>query len=144
MPMTTKIAQTHDKNQIRQLISDQMKAICTKDRDRIISYYITEAAVFELKPPAPIKNATVLGTFLSCSPASFGTEIRDLGTFVSGDMALAHWLWRFTDMEKDHPAMQAWIRNIAGYQRYQGKWRIVYEHCSLPFGPKTAVFSLES
>ncbi|MGZ4995640.1 MAG: YybH family protein, partial [Methylobacter sp.] len=124
--MTNETAQTLDKAQIRQLISAQMNAICMKDKDRLISYYATASISFGLKPPPPTKNATDWEAGLPLS-----TEIRDLCTFVSGDMALAHWLWRFTGMEKDHPAMQAWISNIAGYQRHQGRWKVVYEYCSL-------------
>ena len=139
--MTNETVQTLDKAQIRQLISSQMNAICMRDKDRLISYYAMESISFGLNPPLPTKSATDWENSLP-----LGTEIRDLGTFVSGDVALAHWLWRFTGMEKDHPAMQAWISNIAGYQRYQGKWRVVYEYCSLRSDPKTAkaVFNLES
>jgi ketosteroid isomerase-like protein len=48
-------------------------------------------------------------------------------------------------MEKDHPAMQTWIRNTGGYRRIQGRWQIVHEHCSVPFNPETskAVLTLE-
>ena len=78
-------------------------------------------------------------------PASFGTETRDLSITVSGDLALAHRLWRFTGMPEDHPAMQTWMRDTVVYKRNQGKWQIVHEHGSVPFGPETlrAVFTLE-
>jgi ketosteroid isomerase-like protein len=36
-------------------------------------------------------------------PSSFQMETRDLSIIVNGDLALAHWLWRFTGMETDHP-----------------------------------------
>ncbi|MGZ5028646.1 MAG: YybH family protein, partial [Methylobacter sp.] len=117
--MTTETAQVHDKALIRQLINDQMKAICTEHRERIISYYATEAAIFDLKPPLPIKNTAVHEAGQCCDTDSFDIEIRDLGTFVSGDLALAYWLWRVTETEKDHPAIKSWIRNIGAYQRYQ-------------------------
>ena len=72
-------------------------------------------------------------------------ETRDLRIFVSGELALAHWLWHLTGVDKDHPAAQMWMRSTAGYQRKQGKWQIVHEHCSVPFDPFTgkAVFTPE-
>ncbi len=78
-------------------------------------------------------------------PASFGIEQRDLRVIVSGEMALAHWFFRFTGMAKDHPSMQTWIRVTAGYQRKKGRWQIVHEHLSVPFEPHTskAAFTLE-
>ncbi|BBA35129.1 uncharacterized protein sS8_3186 [Methylocaldum marinum] len=64
---------------------------------------------------------------------------------MSGDLAFAHWLFRFTGEDKDHPAMQTWMRLTTCCQRQQGQWRILHEHCSLPFDPTTsqAVFTLE-
>ena len=58
-----------------------------------------------------------------------------LSIIVSGDLAFAHWLYRFTGMEKDHPATQTWIRATVGYKRQQGRWQIVHEHESVPFDP---------
>ena len=48
-------------------------------------------------------------------------------------------------VEKDHPAMQTWIRITAGYRRIQGRWQIVHEDASVPFNPETgqAAFSLD-
>jgi ketosteroid isomerase-like protein len=72
-------------------------------------------------------------------------EIQDLSLTVSGDLALAHWLLRFTGMEKNHPAMQTWTRITAGYRRIRGRWQIAHEHVSVSFDPETskAVFTLE-
>jgi ketosteroid isomerase-like protein len=148
--MRTETAKTHDKGQIRQLINDQMSAICMKNTNQIISHYAPEAIIFDVKPPfQKIKNVNELrrawDACLPCLPATFGTEIRDLGIFVSGDLALAHWFWRFTGMDKDHPTMQTWTRSTVGYQRHRDRWQIVYEHCAISFDPETSkdVLALE-
>ena len=147
--MTTETTKAHDEAQIRQLIADQARAICAKDLDRLMAHYATDAIIFDVKPPFQTLGADafrrVWEACLPYFPASFGTETRDLRVVVSGDLAFAHWLWRFTGMEKDHPAMQTWIRNTGGYRRNQGRWQIVHEHCSVPFDPYTskAVFTLE-
>jgi hypothetical protein len=65
-----------------------------------------------------------------------------LAVSVSGGVALAHWLFRFTGKDKEHRAMQTWFRTTAGYRMDQGKWRIVHEHCSVPFDPYTAQAAL--
>lgn len=143
MPMRTEISQTYDKAQIRQLINDQMGAICMKNTNQIISHYAPEAIIFDVKPTfQKIKNVTELrrawDACLHCLPSTFGTEIRDLGIFVSGDLALAHWFWRFTGLDEDHPTIQAWTRSTVGYQRHQDKWQIVYEHCAVSLDPETS------
>jgi len=139
--MKTVIAKTHDKAQIRQLINDQMSGICMKNTNQILNHYAPEAIIFDVKPPfQKIKNVTDLrrawDACLPGLPAIFGTEIRDLGIFVSGDLALAHWFWRFTEMDEELPAMQTWTRNTVGYRRHQDRWQIVYEHCAVFFDPE--------
>jgi len=146
---TTESLQARDETQLRQLIADQMSAICAKDVDRIMAHYAADVIFFDCKPPFQTKGADAFRRIweecLPYFPASFGIETRDLSVIVSGDLALAHWLFRFTGKEKDHPAMQTWMRLTGGYQRKQGRWQIVHEHCSVPFDPETsqAVFTLE-
>jgi ketosteroid isomerase-like protein len=147
--MTTATTTTKDEAQIRQLIADETSAICAKDVDRIMVHYAQDVIIFDVKPPFQIKGADAFRRIweecLPCFPDSFAIESRDLTVTVSGDLAIAHWLFHFTGMAKDHPAAQMWMRNTVGYQRNQGKWQIVHGHCSVPFDPETskAVFTIE-
>ncbi len=149
MNSTTAGLQAGDEAELRQLITEQMNAIGAKDMDRLMKLYAAEVVVFDVKPPFQTTGADAWRqTWEACLPylpGSFQTEMRDLHLAVSGDLALAHWLFRFTGMEKDHPAMQTWMRATAGYRRIGGRWRIVHEHCSVPFHPETsrAAFTLE-
>ena len=146
---TTGSTHARDAAQLRQLIDDQMSAICARDLDRIMNPYAADVVVFDVKPPFQTKGADAWQrTWEACLPyfpASFQIEMRDLSLTVSGDLALAHWLFRLTGMEKDHPAMQTWMRSTAGYRRIRGRWQIVHEHASVPFDPQTAqaAFTLE-
>ena len=135
-------AQARDEAQLRQLITDQMSAIGAKDLDRLMTHYAAEVVIFDVKPPFQTTGAEAWRrTWEACLPYfpdSFQTEMRDLSLTVSGDLALAHWLFRLTGMAKDHPAMQTWIRISAGYRRIRGRWQIVHEHASVPFDPETS------
>ena len=130
-----------DKAQLQQLIADQMRAICAKDLDRLMNHYAADVVVFDVKPPFQAKGADALRrmweTCLARFPDSFHAEMRDLSVTVSGDVALAHWLWRFIGKEKNHFATQTWMRGTAGYRRHQGIWQIVHEHASAPYEPQT-------
>jgi len=70
--------------------------------DRIMSFYASDAVVFNVKPPFQTRGAKdwrrEWETALAHFPASFGIETRDLMIAVSGDLALAHSIWRFTGM----------------------------------------------
>ena len=130
--------------EIRRLVADQQSAVCAKDIDRIMAHYSADVIVFNVKPPFQTRGAKdwrrEWEASLSHFPASFGTETRDLVITVSGDVAIAHYLCRFTGMPG-----QSWIRDTAVYKRDQGTWKIVHEHYSVPFDPETskAVFAVE-
>lgn len=147
--MTTKSTITSNEAQIRQLITDQQRAICTKDVEQIMSHYASEIIVFDVKPPFQTQGKeAVCRVWQECLPYfpdSFEMETRDLTVTVNDDLAVAHWLFRFTGMEQDHPAMQTWMRVTAACQRKQGNWQIVHEHLSVPFHPETskAAFTLD-
>lgn len=145
--MATETAHTDNEAQIRQLIGDQQRAICTKDVDRIMSRYAAEVIIFDVKPPFQTQGREAVRRVweecLPYFPDSFEMETRDLTIAVNDNLATAHWLFRFTG-EQDHPAMQMWMRVTAVCQKNQGDWQILHEHISVPFDPETsqAVFRL--
>lgn len=119
IPMATESAHTDNEAQIRQLIADQQRAIGSKNVDQIMSYYANEFIVFNVTPPFQVKGKAdyrqVWEACLPYFPDSFGIETRDLSVTVSNDLAVAHWLSHFTEMEPNHPAMQTWMRITAVY-----------------------------
>lgn len=70
-------------------------------------------------------------------PDAFEIETRDLNLTVNDNLAVTHWLFRFTGTE-DHPAMQTWMRVTAVCQRKQDNWQIIHEHLSILFDPETS------
>ncbi len=139
--MTTASTITNHEAEIRQLIADQQRAICTKDVDQIMSHYANEVVLFDVKPPFQTKGKEAVRQIwedcLPYFPASFEMETRDLTIAVNDNLATAHWLFHFKG-EQDHPAMQMWMRATAVYQKDQGDWQILHEHISVPFNPETS------
>jgi ketosteroid isomerase-like protein len=130
--------------EIRQAVADRQRAICQKNIDRILACYAEEAVVFNVKPPFQIRDKGAWRheweSSLAHFPASFGSETKDVKIIAQGDMAVAHYLYRFTGMPFD----PSWIRNTSVYRKIEGRWLIVHEHGSVPFDPETlqAVFAL--
>lgn len=143
--MTTQNADLHGEAEILRMIADLQSAVRAKDVDRIMSHYAAEFCVFNVKPPLQIRGAAewrrVWEASLAHFPASFGMETRDVVITMSGELAVAHYLARFTGL----PGEPFWIRVTAVYRRNGGKWVIVHEHSSVPFDPETsrAVLGLE-
>jgi uncharacterized protein (TIGR02246 family) len=138
---TIESLQTRDETQFRQLIANQMSAVCAKDVERVMSHYAADVVAFDVKPPFQTQGANAWRrTWAACLPHfpdSFQIETRDLSLNVSGDLAVAHWLFRFTGMGENHAATQTWLRCTVAYRRTRGQWQIIHEHVSVPFDPHT-------
>jgi ketosteroid isomerase-like protein len=78
-------------------------------------------------------------TSLAHFPASFGAETRNMVVTVSGSLAVAHYLMRFTRLGN-----QSWLRQTVAFRKEQGSWKIFHEHSSMPFDPETSKVVFES
>lgn len=134
-------AQTRAETQIRDLISEEIAAICANDMDRLFRLYADDAVIFDVKPPYQTNGAAAFRTqweaCLPYLPATFQAELRDLAITASRDLAVAHWHLRFTGMGTDNPAALSWMRFSAGYRRTGDTWQIIHEHISVPYHPET-------
>lgn len=147
--ITDPVKKINHKAAIKAVIDDFTAALCAKDVKRMMSHYAADVVVYDVKPPFQTKGAVAWKhTWEACMgyfPASFEIEIKDLRIQAGKEIALSHYLFRLTGPEKDHAAMQTWMRTTTGFKKIQGKWKIVHEHGSLPFNPHTtqAIFTLE-
>jgi len=147
--MTPAKTATQDEARIRQVIADWTSAFCAKDIERLMSLYADDITTFDVKPPFQTKGKAAVRRIYEeafpCFPSSLQIETRDQRIFVHGDVGVAHWLFRFTSAEKDHPATKLWMRATVGFERQEGRWRAVHEHISVPFDPETsqAVLTLD-
>jgi hypothetical protein len=89
------------------------------------------------EPPVPghrsRRLASHMGGVLALLPVCLPDGDAGCPYYRQCDVALAHWLWRFTGMAKDHPAMQTRMPATAGYQRRHGRWQIVPETSQAAF-----------
>jgi uncharacterized protein (TIGR02246 family) len=133
---------TDTRTEIRAIIDQWTAAICRRDVDGILAAYDPGVTVFDAIPPFAVSGAGELRkSWESCfphMPAEFGLEIRDLEIAAGEDTAFAHWMFRFTGPDQDHPALQSWMRATSCYRKRDGRWRIVHDHISVPFDPYTS------
>ncbi|WP_017301705.1 YybH family protein [Nodosilinea nodulosa] len=138
--MTMTPTKTQSEAQIHQLIDAHTRAICAKDLDQIMAHYAANIVLFDMKPPLTINGIEACRhmweTSLPYMPPIAGMEQQELRLTISGDLALAHWISRFTGIAADHPAAQMWLRLTAACQRHKGEWQIIHEHVSIPFAPQ--------
>jgi ketosteroid isomerase-like protein len=138
-----------NKEGIKMSLNSFFNSLSTKDIKQMMSHYADDAVVFDVKPPFQTKGAVawkhVWEASLPFFPERFKVEVKDLVIYSDGNIGFAFYLFKLVGSEKDHPAMQTWMRATTGYKLQNGKWKIVHDHASLPFSPQDnqAVFSLE-
>jgi ketosteroid isomerase-like protein len=141
--------QLNDNKKIRKIIDDFFFALSKKDIKGMMSAYANDVVVFDVKPPFQTKGAVALKHIWEASlpffPEVFQIEMRDLVITTGSNLAIAHYLFRLTGLDKNHPAMQTWLRITTAFKLQDRRWKIIHEHGSLPYNPQTmqAVLSLE-
>ncbi len=131
----------NDEALIRAALDTWRQSFCRKDADTLIALYAPDAVSFDAIPPFADTPESLRRKVLDCFPhfpEGFAIETRDLALEVSGGLAHAHFLWRFTGLPLGHPAGRHWLRSsIVWRKQADAAWRIVHDHCSAPFDPYT-------
>jgi len=146
--MSGKKNTTSNKQAIEKVLQNFFTALSKKDIKSMMMCYAPDVIVFDVKPPFQVKGAVawkhVWEASLPFFPDDFKIEVRDLTIHTDGGCGFAHYLFKLTGPEKDHDAMQTWMRATTGYKFIDGRWKVVHEHGSLPFNPQDgkALFSL--
>lgn len=139
-----------NKEAIKMNIDSFFTALSAKDIKQMMLHYADDAVVFDVKPPFQTKGAMawkhVWEASLPFFPESFKVEVKDLVIYTDRNIGFAFYLFKLVGSEKNHPALQTWMRTTTGFKLQNGKWKIVHDHASLPFSPQNnqAVFSLEA
>lgn len=128
-----------DEAEIRRMIAAWSRAVEAKNLDGILADYSPDIVVYDAIPPYKLVGPqAVRAAWEGCLPyfpERFRSEHRDLKVLVSGDTAMVFGLHHFVPEPADHPCGHTWMRVTAGYQRIDGRWRVVHEHVSIPFNP---------
>jgi uncharacterized protein (TIGR02246 family) len=124
-------------SEIRTLIDDWSEAISNKDIDSILAHYAEEVIAFDVPPPLQLKGRKALRTnienWLEMFEGPIQVEFEDQNTTISGDLAMLHQLARISDKSKGEGS-GTWVRVTVCYQKIGGRWLVIHEHASVPFG----------
>ncbi len=125
--------------QIQTLVEDRDAALRRKDPRAILVHYVADAVFFDVMPPFQVEGLSLHRRLWEASlprlPKRFSIESRDLRVAAGGDVACVHRLVRIPEIASSR---RSWVRETLACRRIAGRWRIVHEHCSVPFDPGTA------
>lgn len=125
-----------DEAAIHALVETVDQAHRRKDAAAIAACYTPDAVIYNLAPPLARHGIDLgeLNAWLDGWDGPVAREPHDFRVTVSGDLAVAHGLYRLAATTKaGGHAVSLWMRATVGLRRAGGDWRIVHEHTSVPF-----------
>ncbi|MFL6946995.1 MAG: YybH family protein [Xanthobacteraceae bacterium] len=138
-------AASSGEEEIRALVDAWSKALEAKDIEALTAGYAPDAVLFDVKPPYRVRGVgairRVWEEYLPCLPAKFTSERRDFVVTAGGDAAFVHCLHHIRPIGEGSGGPDTWIRVTVCYHRIGGTWRVVHEHVSLPFDPRSGQVS---
>jgi ketosteroid isomerase-like protein len=135
--------------EIRGRVERWLQAVLDRNIDAISSHYAPDILAFDAVSQLQFKGVDAYRKhWEACHalcPGPMLFEIHDLSTEAGDDVAFCHALNRCGSAGENGEEKAGWMRMTACYRRLNEQWKIVHEHCSLPFDPNTsqAVFTLE-
>lgn len=130
-----------DEQQIHALLTKWRTALEARDLDTMFEDYADDALLYDACPPYKTEGrAGIRQVWEACLPYfpdEFKSEHSDLQVHVSGDVALVHGMHHFIPTPPEHPCGMTWMRITIGFKRIEGHWKVIHEHCSIPFNPMT-------
>lgn len=126
-------------------IEQRLEAVRRQDVDALTGPLAAELTTFDVVDPlrrvgsdASVKRAREwFGMFES----AIGVETSELKVFAGDAAAFAHYLVRYHGVQHTGK-INMWVRVTLGFAQQGGTWKLVHEHSSVPFDPKTGKASL--
>ena len=126
---------------IRELIEARARAVRVSDSETVLAPIAAQIVTFDVLPPLVNAGADQVKArttrWLDSYTGAPGYEVRNLEVVAGEDVAFAYYLYRVSGTMKDGGEVNMWVRCTLGLQKHDGEWRIVHEHDSVPFDPKT-------
>ena len=132
---------------IRALMEQWTAAVRTKDIDKLIAYYATDVAVFDLLPPLEFVGAAHYrqnwAAWFPSWQGLIGYEMHDLTITAGDEVAFARRLNHITGARTDGEKSDVWVRPTVCFRKIAGQWKIAHEHLSVPYDMETRTASLD-
>jgi PhnB protein len=126
----------HDHDDVRRHLESFGTALAAKDLERVMAHYAPNALTFDLDPPLRHDRDELADGFrawFASWTSPIAVETRDLAITADGDVAFAHSVNRMRGTRTDGTTTDVWFRATVCLRRFDGEWKTVHEHRSVPF-----------
>lgn len=133
-----------DEEQIHALRTEWLEAAQSRDLDRIMATYYPgpDYLAFDVMPPFSFDGWDTFRAhwerFFAMFDADPIFERADTRLHCSGDVAFSSGFTRFAATVGGKP-IDLWTRETLGYRKFEGEWRIIHDHVSVPIDLETHI-----
>jgi uncharacterized protein (TIGR02246 family) len=130
-----------DEARIHELIDDRVAAVGTKDLQLLLAHHAPDVVVFDVVPPLSYEGVEQVneraGDWFALYRTRIDYDVEDLCITAGSDLAFCSYLYRVRGTPKRHERVDMRVRATVCFRKFDGAWRIVHEHDSVPFDPTT-------
>ncbi|PXY22173.1 SRPBCC domain-containing protein [Prauserella muralis] len=126
--------------EIRREFEEWFASAAAKDLDAVMTKIADDAVSYEHEAPLVHTGAErireVCRHGFSVADGDFRWDIPDLRVIVRDDIAVT---WGLNRMRVDGPAgrHESWSRGTRIFQKVGGRWRMIHQHVSFPYDPRS-------
>jgi uncharacterized protein (TIGR02246 family) len=125
-----------DESDLRKLIARWSEAVQQQDWAGIRADHDEDILMFDVPPPFLSRGIDAYmatwKTFFACAPTPVMFQFEDLEVTAGQDVAFATATGRCINIESNGDKTDLEFRLTMGFRKYDGQWRIMHEHHSLP------------
>jgi len=136
MLLTRQTFAASNEAEIRQVFENWAKAFSAHDIKGIMSIYAPNVVAFDFVAPLQYVGKDAYQKdyeeFVAQFDGPIDVEFHDLKIVAGNDVAFGYTLERFSGKMKNGQKMDLWGRCTSGFQKINGKWLDVHDHCSVP------------
>jgi uncharacterized protein (TIGR02246 family) len=125
-----------DEREIRALIERWAKAVREENRSGIRADHDSEILMFDVPPPLLSRGLDAyMATwelFFSCSERPVTFDFRDVKITAGTDVAFATAIGHCVAVDASGKREELEFRLTVGLRKFDGRWRVMHEHHSLP------------
>ena len=136
-----------EESAVNAVIDAMAKAVRAGDVDAMLAQCAPGIVIFDMVPPIKHEGEDSIRALWSKTLEPFQPplefEFKEVDITIGGNVAFARCFSRFGGTRSDGTRVANWMRSTLGFQKVDGRWRIVHQHVSVPFDMQTGKAMLE-
>ena len=145
--MSTIVTPAEAEAEIRAIMQERVVAVRAKNATKLVAHHAADVVSYDLLEPLRYRGIDAVRQrgqqWFDGYDGAMDYEIVGLQVVAAFDVAFCYGLHHVSGTTRDGRKIDMHWRATQGFQRFDGAWRIVHEHGSVPFDMKTGKVSFD-